>query len=157
MVWRARVYELPRKPQNENFFTPFDQATKFDTMTPHRARKTAIQLARAKNNEWMPPGTSVAYHNARTDIFSKLQLTVGSFRKGGIDPIIKSNIEPALNILGDVVELLEIVDGTIFRFHYHGLIKHKAGMEAWTETAAQSSIAPFPITRTLLPFKNFVL
>lgn len=124
----------PEKPLDENFFTPIDQATKFDTMTPHRARKTAIQLARAKNNEWMPPGTSVAYHNSRTDIFSKLQLTVGSFKKGDIDPVIKSNIEPALNILGDVVELLEIIDGTIFRFHYHGLIKHKAGMEAWTET-----------------------
>lgn len=124
----------PDKPPEENFFTPPDQITKFDTMTPHRARKTAIQLARAKNNEWMPAGTSVAFHNARTDIFSKLQLTVGSYKKGDIDPVIKSNIEPALNILGNVVELLEIIDGTIFRFHYHGLIKHKEGMAAWTET-----------------------
>uniref|UniRef100_A0A7S2W1W3 Uncharacterized protein n=1 Tax=Eucampia antarctica TaxID=49252 RepID=A0A7S2W1W3_9STRA len=125
---------FPDKPPEENFFTPADKATNFDAMTPHRARKTAIQLARAKNNEWMPAGTSVAFHNSKTDVFSKLKLNVGSFKKGDIDPTIQTNIEPALSILGNVVELLEIIDGTIFRFHYHGLIKHKAGMEAWTET-----------------------
>lgn len=126
----------PDKPKELNFFTPKDQMTNFDDMTPYRARKTAIQLARAKNNEWMPEGTSVAYHNSRTDIYSseKYQLTVGSFIRGDIDPDIQASIEPALDILGSVAELIEIIDDTIFRFHYHGLIKHKAGMEAWTET-----------------------
>jgi hypothetical protein len=42
-----------------------------------------------------------------------------------------AKIRPALEVLGDVVELLSIEAETVFRFKYHGLIKNKRGMEAW--------------------------
>eukprot|EP00559_Dactyliosolen_fragilissimus_P001420 CAMPEP_0184869402 /NCGR_PEP_ID=MMETSP0580-20130426/33902_1 /TAXON_ID=1118495 /ORGANISM="Dactyliosolen fragilissimus" /LENGTH=415 /DNA_ID=CAMNT_0027370865 /DNA_START=66 /DNA_END=1313 /DNA_ORIENTATION=+ len=122
------------KRQYENYFTDPEKRTNFDAMTPHRARKRAIELARAKNNEWLPEGASVAFHNARTDAFTRHGLTVGSLLPGPIDDAIASKITPALDILGNVVDLLEIIDNTIFRFHYHGLIKNKAGMAAWTQT-----------------------
>jgi len=137
--YQARWYGYPeqqRYPDKdvlENRFTDPKDATNFDEMTPHRARKTAVQMARAKNNEWLPEGKSAAFHNAKTDIYGKLGLTVGSLMKGEIDEAVVENIRPALDILGSCVDLLE-TNGTVFRFHYHGLIKNKRGMAAWTET-----------------------
>jgi len=137
--YQARWYGYPEqqrypdKDVNENRFTDPKDATNFDEMTPYRARKTAVQMARAKNNEWLPEGKSAAFHNAKTDIYGKLGLTVGSLMKGEIDETVVENIQPALDILGSCVDLLE-TNGTVFRFHYHGLIKNKRGMAAWTET-----------------------
>lgn len=53
--------------------------------------------------------------------------------KGEIDPETKGKIGSVLDILGSCAELIEIND-TVFRFHYHGLIKNKRGMVAWTQT-----------------------
>ena len=43
-------------------------------------------------------------------------------------------IEPALDILGNAVELFEIITNIVFRFHYYGIIKDKRGMASWTKT-----------------------
>ena len=123
----------PDKPDIENRFTKVEDKTDFDAMTPYQARKKAIELARAKNNEWLPKGKSVAYHNSKTEIYKTKGLLVGSLMKGEMDEDIVKTIEPVLSVLGSSAELLEI-NGTVFRFHYHGLIKNKRGMAAWTET-----------------------
>lgn len=123
----------PDKPELENRFTKEEDKTDFTKLTPFQARKKAVELARAKNNEWLPKGKSVEYHNSKTEIFKKRGVLTGSLMKGNIDEKVKSKIQPALDILGSCADLLEIND-TIFRFHYHGLIKNKRGMAAWTET-----------------------
>jgi len=131
------IVSYPKKPDLENRFTKPENKTDFSKLTPYQARKKAIELARSKNNEWLPKGKSVAFHNSRTDIFSKKKLKVGSFMKGDINIDIKNKIQSALDVLGSSAELLEISEfdtGTVFRFHYHGLIKNKRGMAAWTET-----------------------
>eukprot|EP00553_Chaetoceros_curvisetus_P001991 CAMPEP_0204620374 /NCGR_PEP_ID=MMETSP0717-20131115/6428_1 /ASSEMBLY_ACC=CAM_ASM_000666 /TAXON_ID=230516 /ORGANISM="Chaetoceros curvisetus" /LENGTH=288 /DNA_ID=CAMNT_0051634561 /DNA_START=20 /DNA_END=887 /DNA_ORIENTATION=+ len=127
----------PNKPDLENRFTKPEDKTDFSKLTPYQARRKAVELARSKNNEWLPKGKSVEFHNSKTDIFKKKKLTVGSLMKGDIDPKIKSKIQPALDVLGSSADLLEINEfdtGMVFRFHYHGLIKNKRGMAAWTET-----------------------
>merc|ERR1740124_487863 len=89
--YQARWYGYPEqqrypdKDVMENRFTDPKDATNFDEMTPYRARKTAVEMARAKNNEWLPKGKSAAFHNAKTDIYGKLGLKVGSLEKGEID------------------------------------------------------------------------
>ncbi len=123
----------PDKPDLENRFTKAEDKTDFSKLTVYQARKKAIELARAKNNEWLPKGKSVAYHNSRTEIFKTKGVLTGSLQKGDIDEKVKSKIISVLDILGSSAELLEIND-TTFRFHYHGLIKNKRGMAAWTET-----------------------
>lgn len=123
----------PDKPDLENRFTKPEDKTDFDSLSPYRARKKAIELARSKNNEWLPKGKSVEFHNARTDIYKKKGLLVGSLMKGEVDADLKERIQPVLNILGSCAELIETND-TVFRFHYHGLIKNKRGMAAWTQT-----------------------
>lgn len=123
----------PDKPDLENRFTKEEEKTDFSKLTPYQARKKAIELARSKNNEWLPKGKSVQFHNSKTDIFKKKGVLTGSLIKGDIDKKVKAKIQPALDILGSSAELLEIND-TTFRFHYHGLIKNKRGMAAWTET-----------------------
>ncbi len=137
--YKAKWYGYPEqigyedKPEIENRFTKPEDKTDFSSLTAYQARKKAIELARAKNNEWLPEGKSAQYHNARTDIYKEKGLLVGSLMKGEIDEEIKSKITPALNVLGSSAELIEINE-TVFRFHYHGLIKNKRGMAAWTET-----------------------
>ena len=123
----------PDKPDIENRFTKPEEKTDFNALTPFQARKKAVELARAKNNEWLPKGKSVEYHNTRTEIYKEKGLLVGSLMKGDIDEETKEKITPALNVLGSSAELLEINE-TVFRFHYYGLIKNKRGMAAWTET-----------------------
>lgn len=126
----------PEKPELENRFTKEEDKTDFAKLTPFQARKKAVELARAKNNEWLPKGKSVDYHNSKTEIFKKRGTLTGSLMEGNIDEKVKSKIQPALDILGSCADLLEIND-TVFRFHYHGLIKNKRGMAAWTETLIQ--------------------
>lgn len=123
----------PNKPELENTFTKEEDKTDFKKLTVYQARKKAIELARSKNNEWLPKGKSVAFHNSKTDIFKKKGVLTGSLQKGEIDEGTKSQIQSALDVLGSCAELLEI-NGTVFRFHYHGLIKNKRGMAAWAET-----------------------
>ncbi len=136
---KAKWYGYPEKigyddkPDIENRFTKPEDKTDFSKLTPYQARKKAIELARAKNNEWLPEGKSADFHNARTNIYKEKGLLVGSLMKGDVDEDIKEKIAPALKVLGSSAELIEIID-TVFRFHYHGLIKNKRGMAAWTET-----------------------
>jgi len=124
----------PNKPELENRFTKPEDKTDFTKLTVYQARKKAIELARAKNNEWLPKGKSVEFHNARTEIFKEKGLTVGSLQAGPVDDKVRDKIQSVLDILGSSAKLLEISQGTVFRFHYHGLIKNKRGMAAWTET-----------------------
>jgi len=123
----------PDKPELENRFTKPEDKTDFSKLTVYQARKKAIELARSKNNEWLPVGKSVEFHNSKTEIFKTKGVLTGSLMKGDIDEKVKSKIYSVLEILGKSAELLEIND-TTFRFHYHGLIKNKRGMAAWTET-----------------------
>jgi len=125
--------KFPAKPFGNNRFTDPEDKTDFSTLDPYRARKKAVELARAKNNEWLPAGTSAEYHNARTKIYAEKGILAGSFIEGDKDPAVVSEIQPALDVLGDVADLLSIQD-TVFRFRYHGQIKNKRGMAAWTET-----------------------
>ncbi|CAJ1955191.1 unnamed protein product [Cylindrotheca closterium] len=124
----------PKKKYTNNRFTKEGDLTNFDAMTPFRARQRATELARAKNAEWLPDGVSQAWHKSERQIYEDIGTLVGSFRKGEIDEDVKELIQPALKVLGSCAELLSIENETVFRFHYHGLMKNKHGMAAWTET-----------------------
>jgi hypothetical protein len=67
-------------------------------------------MARAKNNEWLPEGTSEAYHaTSKTAIYKTKGIITGSTLHGNIDESIVNKIQPALDILGDVVKLLRVL------------------------------------------------
>jgi len=121
----------PRQNFTNNRFTRDEDRTDFDALGPARARQVAVQMARAKNNEWLPAGVSRDYHARKSAIYREKGVITGSTLPGEIDEDIAARIRPALAVLGDVVELLSIEVGTVFRFKYHGLIKNKRGMEAW--------------------------
>ena len=125
----------PQKNYTNNRFTDEDKLTPFDDYDPHKARKLAVQYARAKNSEWLPEGLSRQEHEKIRAPYVKHETLVGTLQKGECDPAIVDRIQPALKILGSCAEILSIEnDGTVFRFHYHGLMKNKFGMAAWTET-----------------------
>ncbi|GAX26945.1 hypothetical protein FisN_9Lh247 [Fistulifera solaris] len=131
-----QMYFEPKEYTNNRFTDPQDK-TDFDALDPHRARVKAVELARAKNAEWMPEEVSLAWHQQQRAPYEKYQTLVGTLRKGECDPEIVESIQTALNILGSSVELLSIDthdEGSVFRFHYHGLMKNKFGMKCWTET-----------------------
>ena len=131
--WHGYPEQLsyPKKDYMNNRFTKEEDRTDFDALGPARARMVAVQMARAKNNEWLPAGTSAAYHASKTAIYKEKGVITGSILPGKIDEKILTKIQPALDVLGDVVELLSIEVDTVFRFKYHGLMKNKRGMEAW--------------------------
>eukprot|EP00571_Detonula_confervacea_P014602 CAMPEP_0172308834 /NCGR_PEP_ID=MMETSP1058-20130122/9310_1 /TAXON_ID=83371 /ORGANISM="Detonula confervacea, Strain CCMP 353" /LENGTH=419 /DNA_ID=CAMNT_0013021343 /DNA_START=40 /DNA_END=1299 /DNA_ORIENTATION=+ len=131
--WHGYPEQLsyPKQDYMNNRFTKPEDATDFDALGPALARKVAVQMARAKNNEWLPAGTSADFHASKTAIYKEKGVITGSILPGEIDENILVKIQPALDVLGDVVELLSIEVDTVFRFKYHGLIKNKRGMEAW--------------------------
>ncbi|KAL7441759.1 hypothetical protein ACHAXH_008350 [Discostella pseudostelligera] len=131
--WHGYPEQLsyPKKEYMNNRFTKPEDKTDFDALGPALARKVAVQMARAKNNEWLPAGTSASYHASKIAIYKEKGVITGSTLSGDVDESIVTKIQPALDVLGDVVELLSIEVGTVFRFKYHGLIKNKRGMEAW--------------------------
>eukprot|EP00569_Conticribra_weissflogii_P002686 CAMPEP_0171334344 /NCGR_PEP_ID=MMETSP0878-20121228/4595_1 /TAXON_ID=67004 /ORGANISM="Thalassiosira weissflogii, Strain CCMP1336" /LENGTH=485 /DNA_ID=CAMNT_0011835415 /DNA_START=32 /DNA_END=1489 /DNA_ORIENTATION=- len=131
--WHGYPEQLsfPKKDYFNNRFTKEEDRTDFDKLGPAKARVVAVQMARAKNNEWLPKGTSEEYHRRKTAIYKEKGVITGSTLKGDANPEIVAKIQPALDILGDVVELLSIEVDTVFRFKYHGLMKNKRGMEAW--------------------------
>jgi hypothetical protein len=125
----------PQKNYTNNRFTKEEHVTPFDDYAPHKARKLAVQYARAKNCEWLPAGVSTEHHEKVRAPYEQHGTLVGTLRKGDVHQEIVERIRPALKILGSCAELLSTEnEGTVFRFHYHGLIKNKFGMAAWTET-----------------------
>jgi hypothetical protein len=134
--WYGYNEPLKFPPQNytNNRFTKVGEMTNFDAMDPFRARRRAVELARAKNAEWMPDGISQAWHTEKRQPYDEVGTLVGSLRKGECDPDVVELIQPALDVLGSCALLLSIEQETVFRFHYHGLIKNRHGMAAWTET-----------------------
>eukprot|EP00980_Cylindrotheca_fusiformis_P008079 scaffold1722_cov120-Cylindrotheca_fusiformis.AAC.9 len=135
-TWYGHPEELsyPKKNYTNNRFTKEGDLTNFDAMDPYRARRKATELARSNNAEWLPEGVSHEWHREQRRIYDERGTIVGTLRKGEIDPDIADLIQPALKVLGSCAILLSIEQGTVFRFHYHGLIKNKHGMAAWTET-----------------------
>ena len=127
---------LPKKNYTNNRFTKPEDLTNFDKMTPFRARQRAVELARANNAEWMPDGVSQAWHEEQRRPYEVQGTLAGTTRKGHCDPDVLEAIKPALQVLGSCAELLSIdgEENTVFRFHYHGLMKNKYGMSCWTET-----------------------
>jgi hypothetical protein len=132
-VGYPELVAYPPKNYTNNRFTRPEHRTDFDSMTPYRARKTAVEYARAKNAEWLPVGVSAAYHKAQRAPYEKYNTLVGTLQAGDKDPAIVQQIQPALKVLGSIADLLSI-EGKIFRFHYHGLMKNKYGMQCWTQT-----------------------
>lgn len=126
--------KYPPKPYTNNRFTPPEKLTNFDAMDPYAARTRAVELARSNNAEWLPDGVSQSWHMEQRRPYEEVGTLVGTLRQGVCDPTIVESIQPALKILGSCAELLSIEQGTVFRFHYHGLIKNKYGMACWTET-----------------------
>jgi hypothetical protein len=125
----------PEKNFTNNRFTKDEDLTPFDDYSPDRARKTAVQYARAQNAEWLPEGVSAAFHAAERAPYEKVGTLIGTLREGVSDPAIVEQILPALKVLGGSVDLLSIEGkGTIFRFVYHGLMKNKFGMSCWAQT-----------------------
>ena len=76
-----------------------------------------------------------AWHTEQRAPYEQVGTLVGSLRKAeSMDEPTVQAIQPALDILGSCAELLSIEQETVFRFHYHGLMKNKHGMACWTET-----------------------
>ena len=125
----------PHKNITNNRFLD-ETATDWSKLDPYKARRKAIELARAQNADWLPPETSHKFHTAQREPYERMGTLVGSLRPGRIDEALKQNIQPALDILGSAAILLSIEgeDQTVFRFEYHGLMKHRHGMSAWAET-----------------------
>ena len=137
--WHGYPEQVWFEPKNftNNRFT--DNPTDFDALSPHRARVRAVELARAKNAEWLPPGVSQQWHRDQRAPYEKVGTLVGTLEPGECDPELVALIQPALNILGSCAVLLSIEGAdeenkTVYRFAYHGLMKNKYGMQCWTET-----------------------
>ena len=137
--WHGYPEQTFLEAQNftNNRFTKDEDRTDFDALTPHRARERAVELARAKNAEWLPDGVSQAWHISQRQPYEDYATLMGTMRKGECDPELMEQIQPVLKVLGSSVDLLsthENDDGTvIFRFAYHALMKNKHGMKSWTE------------------------
>ena len=76
----------------------------------------AVQMARAENDEGPREGTSQEYHARKTAIYRDVGVITGSTLPSEIDEEITAKIQPALDVLGDVVALLIIEVETVFRF-----------------------------------------
>jgi len=120
------------KPFMNNRFTKEEDKVDFTGLDPYRARKLAVQLARSTNNEWLPEGFSEEKLDKEIEEIHKRGILAGTIRPGPIDADIEKRIQPAINIFNGCAQLLSIQDG-VFRFHYHGMIRHKHGMRCYME------------------------
>lgn len=131
--WHGYPAQEILAPRNRttNLFTenPFD----FDSLGPTEAKNIAVEFARDQNAEWLPEGVSQQWHHDQRQPYEEYKTLVGTTREGPKDPELVEQIAPTLKVLNNCAILLSIQDG-IYRFHYHGLIKNKFGMERWTET-----------------------
>jgi hypothetical protein len=139
------------KPFTNNRFTSDEGRTHFDELDPHRARQRAVELARAKNAEWLPPGTSQSFHQKQRAPYEVHQTLVGTLRKQTepFDEDMWEQIQPALQVFGSCVELLSIQEG-VFRFHYHGLMKNRHGMTAWMTSLLRDECGVDPVTGVVM-------
>jgi len=153
---------LEPKPYTNNRFTDPEKRTNFDAMTPWEARQKAVELARAKNAEWLPDGTSQEWHRRQREPYEKYDTLVGTLRRGDCDADMVQRVQPALQVFGSCVELLSIdiqdneesdvgKKNVIFRFHYHGLMKNRYGMKAWMRTMMEECLdgSPFSVTNVI--------
>lgn len=121
----------PPKPYTNNRFTKPENLTNYDALGPFRARKTAVEMARSRNPEWLSKEDSEEWHMKRREPLQRVGSLVGTFEKGDCDPVLVEKIQPALKLFGNVVELLEIIDGRIYRFKFYGPIRNRYGMSCW--------------------------
>lgn len=153
--WHGYPEQVWFEPKNftNNRFTADADRTDFDALTPFRARERAVELARAKNAEWLPDGVSQAWHQTQRQPYEDYATLMGTLRQGEIDENVREQIQPVLDVLGSCVDLLSTHEITkannendntssgstsiIFRFAYHGLMKNKYGMKCWTESMIQ--------------------
>jgi hypothetical protein len=114
-----------------NLFTenPFD----FDSLGPSEAKQKALEFALMKNAEWLPDGVSQQWHIEQRLPYEKYGTLIGTIREGPQDPALVERINPVLQVLNHCAPLLSI-ENDIYRFHYHGPMKDKFGMERYTET-----------------------
>jgi hypothetical protein len=142
--WHGYPEQMHFEPKDfyHNRFT--DNPTDFNTMTPFRARQRAVEMARAKNAEWLPVEVPYSWHQAQRAPYEKYSTLMGTLRKGECDPTRVEQIQPALRILGSCVDLLSIEgeDMSIYRFAYHGFMKNKFGMQCWTHTLIEDCGVP---------------
>jgi hypothetical protein len=127
---------FPHRPNRHNPFVDPATATDFSKLDPYQARRKAVELARAQNSDWLPQGKSQAWHAAQREPYENVKTLVGTLRKADhIDENLVREMQPALDILGSCVELLSIEgeEQTVFRFAYHGLMRHRRGITAWSE------------------------
>lgn len=131
--WHGYPEKTNYEPKNytNNRFT--ENPTNFDELTPFRARQRAVEMARAKNAEWLQEGVSKEWHRQQREPYELYGTLVGTLRRGHCDPEVVDQIQPALKVLGSCVDLLSI-DSNIFRFHYYGLMKNRHGMSCWAKT-----------------------
>lgn len=128
--------KFPERDFSNNRFTRPEDKTDFTELSPYRARKKAVEMARSYNTEWLPYGVTEELHRKRRQIYVDRGIKVGSLEPGNVDPVIAEQIRPCLKVLGSCAELLEIYgeNNAVFRFKYNGAMKNRKGMAAWTET-----------------------
>ena len=127
----------PHKNETNNrFLEDTPNPTDWSKLDPWRARRKAVELARAQNADWLPPGKSQQWHASKRAPYEKIGTLVGTLRPGPIDESLREQIQPALDVLGSCVDLLSIEgeEQTVYRFHYYGLMKNRHGMSCWAET-----------------------
>eukprot|EP00934_Nitzschia_sp_Nitz4_P006505 Nitzschia sp. Nitz4//scaffold16_size188269//51006//52546//NITZ4_001784-RA/size188269-processed-gene-0.50-mRNA-1//-1//CDS//3329538496//6495//frame0 len=122
---------FPKKSYLNNRFIDPSERVDYDAMKPSDARRFAIQEARSKNAQWLPPSVSKEYHQRKRAIFEHYGILAGTVLPGPIDEEVAEKIQPALRVFGNIIELLSIEDSNFFRFKYHGPIKDRHGIESW--------------------------
>ena len=118
------------QPITGNRFTADEDRTDFSVLSPDEAIVRAREMARMNHNEWKPESVGIEYKRKKFEEQSKY--LAGSLKKVDIDPAILLAAAPALKVMGTVADPLSYTDGA-WRFHYHGRMVHKRGLEAWLE------------------------
>jgi hypothetical protein len=124
----------PERDWMNNRFTAPEDKSDISHMGPYEARKHAVQLARSKNNEWLPDGYSQHRKTEQVKIFAEQKVLAGSLFKGPIDADRLADLNHTImRKVGGVVDVLSISAEGVYRFHYKGPMKHRKGMTNWVE------------------------
>jgi len=130
--WNMDENPYSEKDWMNNRFTKLEDKSDVKNMTAYNARKHAVFLARSNNNEWLPEGYAQNRLSQTTQLFQERNILAGSLKRGDVDPTLLTELEPVLKKIGGVVEILSIEDG-VYRFHYRGPMKHRKGIQNWTD------------------------